>query len=236
NWHAKANAVDAILRGRTAGEVQMIAKLAEATWAEKFGGNPSFHDILLNTVRDSVAITKVLTHLERGDKANFYGVPADHVGRIHNAVTKAGLSQSDAEAQLRSTLATLTAKEIQEVREQYNRAWGEGTFDRDVKNLSKSDFSKFAVELYLNGSDKINLEQKMELMARAANTGLEQFEETAAHTDQATRNEFIARNGGYDAMMGKIWANYGHWYSTSDARHARDAALWGQTQEHTKIS
>jgi YD repeat-containing protein len=243
DFNGNAAAVDALLRNRPAGEVLMIARLAETTWAQQRGFQTSFQNIVLNGLKDRRGVTdapamqRVLTHLERGDQANFEAVQADNAGRIAVAIRGGnGLSDADRERMIRTTLVTLTRAQIDDTRRAYDLRWGAGRFDQDLGNMQMSAFTRQAANLYLQGSDRITSQQRADLMTAAANAGLEHLEETAAHSNQADRDLFVRAQGGYDNTMSTIWARYGHWYGAGDARHARDAILYGETQVDTRLA
>lgn len=195
----------------------------------KFGGDP-------------VASSEINALMMRQDGKS------DEAGTIHTAIAKLGVnggaesydSSSDsarAEGEIRNALASMTAKQIGELRETYQKNYGTSLDAALSSDPNLSDDSKHAISIYLKGIDN-RTQQDTAVLAQTGLTShrLDMFQEAMQYATPADRQAFMANGGqekinkafsGGDAQVATDYANKGyvglntivngdtHWYHTN---------------------
>ncbi|HEY9760162.1 MAG TPA: LysM peptidoglycan-binding domain-containing protein [Oculatellaceae cyanobacterium] len=163
---------------------------------------------------------------------------SDEAGTIHTALAKLGVdggsgsydSNSDSardEGEIRNALASMTSKQIAELRDTYQKNYGTSLDDALKADPNLSDDSKHAIGIYLKGIDNRTSQDTADL----AQTGLsshrlDMFQEAMQYATPADRQAFM-NNGGQDKINQA--------FSGGDAQVASDYAKQGYVGLNTIV-
>jgi hypothetical protein len=184
---------------------------------------------------------------------------SDEAGTIHTALAKlansgaagaydSGSDSARAEGEIRNALASMTAKQVADLRDTYQKNYGTSLDSALNSDPNISDDSKHAIGIYLKGIDKRTAQDTADLAQTGlASHRLDMFQEAMQYASPSDRQAFMANGGqdkinqafdGGDAKVATDYANKGyvglnaivegdtHWYHTNkdDIARAVDAA------------
>jgi hypothetical protein len=212
-------------------------------WKENAAKGKSNYDspTLEAEMRDELSgsdLDRVLNMINKRD-----GV-ADSAGRVHTALMERGewslfgRNGGICEKDIRDTLAKSTAKQIEEIDQDYRNRYGISLREAILKDKNISASTREAVDIYLKGNDKRTPEDVLKLTDIACkNHNIDMFQEAMRNAPQKARDQFL-KDGGEEKMLRAFGEmnRYGTYTETADLRHARDYARYGKESTANIVS